>query len=87
MMKLGLFDVGEDGRFVKDTNMSRHGLQRIRNPLNFNPVTGLFLIDSEDRNLRNWTPCHPNEIAIPTYFMSFETLLFVGFTKTKAMEL
>ena len=87
MMKLGLFDAGEDGRLPKDTNLTHHGLRRIRNPLNFNPNTGLFLIDNEDRTLRGWDPCHPDEIAIPTYFVSYETLVFVGFTKIKAMEL
>lgn len=87
MMKLGLFEAGEDGRLLMDTNLSHHGLDRIRNPLNFNPNTGLFLIDTEDTKLRGWTPCHPDEIAIPTYFVSYETLVFVGFTKTKALEL
>lgn len=87
MMKLGLFDAGNDGRLLMDTNMTRHGLHQIRNPLNFNPNTGLFLIDDEDRRLRGWSPCHPDEIAIPTYFVSYETLVFVGFKKIKAMEL
>lgn len=87
MMKLGLFDAGNDGRLLMDTNLTRHGLHRIRNPLNFNPNTGLFLIDDEDRRLRGWSPCHPDEIAIPTYFVSYETLVFVGFKKIKAMEL
>ena len=34
-----------------------------------------------------WGPCHPDEIAIPTYFVSYEALVLVGFTKIKAMEL
>lgn len=32
-------------------------------------------------------PCHPDEIAIPTYFVSYETVIFVGFTEMKTLEL
>lgn len=87
MIKLGLFDSGDDGCPLSDSSMTRHGLRRIPNPLNWNPNTGVFLIDENDRKLRGWYPCHPDEIAIPTYFVSYETLVFVGFTKIKAMEL
>lgn len=87
LIKLGLFDAGMDGRPLIATNLTSHGLRRVPNPLNFNPNTGLFMIDNDDRRLRGWSPCHPDEIAIPTYFVSYETLVFVGFTKIKAMEL
>lgn len=87
LIKLGLFDAGADGRPLIATNLTSHGLRRVPNPLNFNPNTGLFMIDNDDRRLRGWSPCHPDEIAIPTYFVSYETLVFVGFTKIKAMEL
>lgn len=87
LIKFGLFDEGPDGLPLIATNLTCHGLHRVPNPLNFNPNTGLFVIDNEDRRLRGWAPCHPDEIAIPTYFVSYETLVFVGFTEMKALEL
>lgn len=86
-MRLGLFYQGPYGLPPIATNLTCHGLRRVPNPLKSNPNTDLFVIDNEDRRLRGWAPYHPDEIAIPTYFVSYETVIFVDFTEMKALEL
>lgn len=50
-IKLRLFNEGNYGRLLIDMNLTRHNLHRIRDPLNFNPNTGLVLINDGDRIL------------------------------------